>query len=47
MAVKKAYPRATVRKILRAQSGRNLSKNVDILVRMTRNLSYQDPKGGS
>jgi hypothetical protein len=34
------YPRGTVKKIIKAHSARPLSKNVDILVRHTYNLSY-------
>jgi hypothetical protein len=30
----KLYPRATVKKIVKAHSRRNLSKNVDVLVRL-------------
>jgi hypothetical protein len=33
MAAKNLYPRATVKKIVKAHSRRPLSKNVDILVR--------------
>ena len=33
MAVKRAYPRSTVRKIVKAHSNRNISKNADIFVR--------------
>lgn len=33
MAAKSLYPRATVKKIVKAHSRRPLSKNVDILVR--------------
>jgi hypothetical protein len=32
-AAQKLYPRATVKKIVKAHSKRNLSKNVDVLVR--------------
>ncbi|KAG9244596.1 hypothetical protein BJ878DRAFT_505498 [Calycina marina] len=32
MAANKFYPRATVRKIVKAHSKRNLSKNADVLI---------------
>jgi len=38
MAPTKLYPRATVKKIVKAHSERNLSKNADVLVR-TRDAS--------
>lgn len=35
MAPKQLYPRATVRKIIKAHIGRPVSKNVDVLVCLT------------
>lgn len=32
----KSYPRATVKKIVKAHSGLNISKNADVLVRLPR-----------
>jgi histone H3/H4 len=34
-ATQKLYPRATVKRIVKAQANRNLSKNADILVNKT------------
>ena len=39
-ATQKLYPRATVKRIVKAQSNRNVSKNADILVRSDLQLSF-------
>lgn len=33
VVAQKLYPRATVKRIVKAHSGRNVSKNADVLVR--------------
>ncbi|TAQ91134.1 hypothetical protein B7494_g578 [Chlorociboria aeruginascens] len=41
MATQKLYPRATVKKIVKAHSKRNLSKNVDVLIFLDYTLFLQ------
>lgn len=36
---KKAYPKATVKKIIKAHSGLNIKKNADVTVRLNRDAS--------
>jgi hypothetical protein len=40
-AAQKLYPRATVKKIVKAHSKLNVSKNVDVLVRVTSRVAYR------
>jgi hypothetical protein len=38
VATQKLYPRGTVKRIVKAHAGRNISKNADVLVRSSTNL---------
>lgn len=40
---KKAYPKATIKKVIKAHSGHNLKKNVDVTVRPRANWSCRVP----
>jgi hypothetical protein len=47
VAGQKLYPRATVKKIVKAHSKRNVSKNVDVLVRFSTRLSRTSLTGSA
>lgn len=38
VATQKLYPRGTVKRIVKAHAGRNISKNADVLVRVCTNF---------